>query len=220
MTPNQIIQTLIKADQIPNCVDLNLLLSDNPRQFPTMPITQSFHIQGGNGIGKTYFTTLFLRDWMVNEFPDGFENYMYKNLPNFVKMDSLERYVRDRNGFDQDAKYGVKLALDEIKNTKLLIVDDFWISDGTPNFKQQMLSELFKIFDYRWQNNLQTIITTNIDLKKIDTIDKNFGRIVSRIQAFPELELPNKIDRRFQPKIGTNKQEELPKPEKLSFSEI
>ena len=216
MTSNQIIQTLIEADQIPSSVELGVLLSENVRQFPTMPLDQSFHIQGGNGIGKTYFTTLFLRDWLVNEFTNGYQNYRYKDLPSFVKMDSLERYVRDRNGFDQDAKYGAKLALEEIKESKLLIVDDFWISDGTPNFKQQMLSELFNIFDYRWQNNLQTIITTNIDLKKIDTIDKSFGRIVSRIQAFPELELPNKIDFRFKSKL-TASQEAPIIPTKLSF---
>lgn len=213
MTQNQIIQTLLKAEQISNSVDLSVLMSDTIRQFQSMPITQSFYIQGGNGIGKTYFTTLFLRDWLVIEFPNGYENYRYKDLPSFVKMDSLERFVRDRNGFDSDAKYGAKLALEEIKTAKLLILDDFWVSDGTPHFKQQILSELFNIFDYRWQNNLQTIITTNIDLKKIDTVDKSFGRIVSRIQAFPELELPNKIDFRFQAKIDTEK-----KPEKLNFA--
>jgi DNA replication protein DnaC len=211
-TNQQIIEKLIAEERIQDGIDIKILLSDEVRQFPDLPLNQSFLMQGGNGVGKTYYVTLFLRDWLINEFPNGFENYQYRSLPNFVKMSSLERFVKDRNGFDQDGRYGAKLALEEIKASKFLILDDFWISEGTLNFKHQMLSELFAILDYRVTNQLQTVVTTNLDLSQIDLIDKNWARITSRIQSFPELELPNKIDRRFQSKIfeGT-------KPEKLNF---
>lgn len=216
MNNNQIIQNLINDERIPSYVNKSALLSEELRPFPNLPITQSFYMQGGNGVGKTYFATLFLRDWLINQLPDGFQNYQYKDLPDFVKMDKLEQYIREKNGFDEDRRYGAKLILNEIKESKLFILDDFWVSQGTPNFKQLMLSELFDILDYRVTNKLQTVITTNLDLSKIDLIDNNYGRIVSRIRSFPELELPNKKDLRFAGKIET---EAVVKtiPDKLTF---
>lgn len=220
MTNTQIIQDFLENNRLPDFADRTTLLSGEARQLPTLKIDQSFYLQGGNGIGKTHFATLFLRDWICKKFPNGFEIGKYRELPDFVPFDRFEQYIRNKNGFDSDEKYGAKLALDQIKTSKFLILDDFWLSEGTPHFKQLMFSELFDIFDYRYKNRaeLQTVVTTNLCFTKLDNIDKNFGRIISRIVGIcSELELPKSFDRRFAGKINLVENAEIQKAGKIIF---
>ncbi len=65
---------------------------------------------------------------------------------------------------------------DQIRNTPLLILDDF----GTQNATEWAQEKLFQIINYRYINQLPMVITTNLDLKDID------GRIRSRLED-PEL---------------------------------
>jgi predicted ATPase len=211
MTKNQIIQTLLIDQRIPKEVNLKALLSEEVRPFQDKVLLDtSFYIQMANGRGKTWYTTLFLRDWLANEYPNGFELWNYKNLPSYVKMNVLERYIKNYNGFKDDLSYGAKLALEELKHAKLLIIDDFWISEGTDNFKGLVRESLFEILDWRSEKELQTIITTNLDLEKIGDIDANYARLASRIRGLCcRLKLPDNGDLRFQ-----NTQSEItPKPE-------
>ncbi|MFZ5878452.1 MAG: ATP-binding protein [Chloroflexota bacterium] len=61
---------------------------------------------------------------------------------------------------------------DDIRNSKLLVMDDF----GTQNATNWAQEKLFQIINYRYINNLPTVITTNLILDEIE------GRIRSRLQ--------------------------------------
>ncbi len=198
LTKPQIISSLI--DRLPNSINQKVILSDDKRDFEDkVNLDQSFYISGKNGVGKTHYITLFLRDYLCSIFPNGFELANYKLVPIFVKMNMFERYVEERNGFEEDSKYGAKLALEEMKYAKLLILDDFWVSEGTDRFKSLCKRELFEILDYRYENSLQTILTTNLNLQKVGEIDSEYLRITSRLFGLcSELDLPNKIDFRNQ----------------------
>lgn len=65
---------------------------------------------------------------------------------------------------------------DEIRNIKLLILDDFGTENATPWAQEK----LFQILNYRYQNRLPLVVTTNHDLEAIEK------RIQSRLQD-PEL---------------------------------
>jgi DNA replication protein DnaC len=184
MTKNQIIQTLLIEQRLAKEIKLKTILSQEPRAFEDkVSLDTGFYIQGTNRSGKTHYATIFLRDWLCREYPNGFEVWNYKNLPSFVKMNVLERYIKNYNSFNEDEKYGAKLALEEIKHAKLLIIDDFWVSEGTENFKGLVRESLFNILDWRADNELQTIITTNLDLEKIGEIDENYTRLSFRIRG-------------------------------------
>mgnify|MGYP001145626608 CR=1 FL=1 len=64
----------------------------------------------------------------------------------------------------------------EIRNAKLLILDDF----GTQNATGWAQEKLFQIINYRYINQLPLVVTTNLDLREIE------ARIRSRLQD-PEL---------------------------------
>jgi len=64
----------------------------------------------------------------------------------------------------------------EIRNAKLLILDDF----GTQNATSWAQEKLFQIINYRYINQLPLVVTTNLDLREIE------ARIRSRLQD-PEL---------------------------------
>jgi predicted ATPase len=189
MTKNQIIQTFLIDQRIAPEIKLKTILSEEGRLFADkIPLDSGFYIQGLNRTGKTHYVTLFLRDWLCKEFPEGFQLWNYKSLPIFAKMHVIERYIKDYNGYNSDEKYCARLALEEIKYTKLLIIDDFWVSEGTENFKGLVREKLFEILDWRNDNNLQTVITTNLNLEKIGEVDENYTRLSTRIQ-----EICNKV---------------------------
>ena len=66
--------------------------------------------------------------------------------------------------------------LDQIRNAKLLILDDF----GTQNATQWAQEKLFQIINHRYTNRMPTVITTNVPLDEIE------DRIRSRL-VDPEL---------------------------------
>ena len=65
---------------------------------------------------------------------------------------------------------------EEIRNIKLLVLDDF----GTQNATSWAQEKLFQIINYRYINQLPLVVTTNLALEEIE------GRISSRLQD-PEL---------------------------------
>jgi DNA replication protein DnaC len=71
---------------------------------------------------------------------------------------------------------------EEIKNIKLLVLDDLGTQNATPWAQEK----LFQIINYRYIHKLPTVVTTNLELKDMD------GRIASRLQD-PEVVLALKI---------------------------
>ena len=81
---------------------------------------------------------------------------------------------------DEDTTF--EQRFDEIRNAKLLVLDDF----GTQNATGWAQEKLFQIVNYRYINKLSTVVTTNLALDEIE------ARIRSRL-ADPELVTRTKI---------------------------
>lgn len=69
--------------------------------------------------------------------------------------------------------------INEYKNTKLLVIDDLGSRKPTDSF----MDFLYSIVDFRWRNNLGTIITTNLNSNEIRELfgDRFLSRIASGI---------------------------------------
>ncbi len=119
-------------------------------------------IQGGYGCGKTHLAasianyavgmgvaTLFLT------VPDLLDTLRFS-------YDSVDTTFEER--------------FDEIRNSSLLVLDDFGTQNATPWAQEK----LFQIINYRYINKLPLVVTTNLDLDEIE------ARIRSRL-ADPEL---------------------------------
>ncbi len=119
-------------------------------------------LQGKYGCGKTHLAAA-IANYVVNL---GVPT-LFITVPDL--LDSLRNaYGRQDTTFEEQ--------FDEIRNARLLILDDFGTQNATPWAQEK----LFQIINYRYINRLPLVVTTNLILKDIDS------RISSRLED-PEL---------------------------------
>jgi DNA replication protein DnaC len=119
-------------------------------------------LQGKYGCGKTHLAAAIANESVVNGVQP-----LFITVPDL--LDTLRfSYDNPKSTFEQ--------RFDEIRNSALLILDDF----GTHNATGWAQEKLFQILNYRYINKFPTVITTNLSLNEIE------GRIRSRLED-PEL---------------------------------
>jgi DNA replication protein DnaC len=118
-------------------------------------------LSGGYGCGKTHLAAAIANEAVSLGVPT-----LFLTAPDL--LDWL------RMSFDDDTSFADRF--EEIRNIKLLVLDDF----GTQNTTPWAQEKLFQIMNYRYINHLPMVITTNLSLEEID------GRLRSRLQD-PEL---------------------------------
>jgi DNA replication protein DnaC len=119
-------------------------------------------LEGSFGCGKTHLAAA-----IANYAVDLGVPTIFITVPDL--LDNL-RYTWD----DADTSY--ESRFEKLRSTQLLIMDDF----GTQNATAWAQEKLFQIFNYRYTNQLPTVITTNNSLNEIEE------RIRSRLRD-PEL---------------------------------
>lgn len=115
-------------------------------------------LQGKYGCGKTHLAAAIANKSVLNGVQP-----LFITVPDL--LDSL------RFSYD-DPKSSFEQRFDEIRNSPLLILDDF----GTHNATSWAQEKLFQIINYRYINKLPMVITTNLSLNEIE------GRIRSRME--------------------------------------
>jgi len=125
-------------------------------------------LQGGYGCGKTHLAAAIANFAVGMGVPT-----LFLTVPDL--LDTL-RFAYN----DQDTTF--EQRFDEIRNAKLLVLDDF----GTQNATGWAQEKLFQIVNYRYINKLPTVVTTNLALDEIE------ARIRSRLSD-PELVTQTKI---------------------------
>lgn len=119
-------------------------------------------LQGGFGCGKTHLAAAIANFTVSLGVPT-----LFITVPDM--LDALRFSYND-----QEASFEERF--EEIRRIQLLIMDDF----GTQNATSWAQEKLFQIINYRYINQLPTVITTNLGLEEIE------GRIRSRLRD-PEL---------------------------------
>jgi len=115
-------------------------------------------LQGGFGRGKTHLAAAIANYAVSMGVPTAF-----LTVPDL--LDAL-RFAYDSNDTTFEQRFN------EIRNTSLLILDDF----GTQNATGWAQEKLFQIINYRYINKLSTVVTTNLPLEEIES------RISSRLR--------------------------------------
>jgi len=115
-------------------------------------------LEGAYGCGKTHLAAAIANDAVHRGIPT-----LFITVPDL--LDSL-RFAYGNPETTFEARF------DEIKNADLLVMDDF----GTQNATAWAQEKLFQIINYRYINQLPTVITTNLILDEIES------RIRSRLQ--------------------------------------
>ncbi len=115
-------------------------------------------LEGAYGCGKTHLAAAIANAAVHNGIPT-----LFITVPDL--LDSL-RFAYGNPETTFEARFN------EIKNADLLVMDDF----GTQNATAWAQEKLFQIINYRYINQLPTVITTNLILDEIES------RIRSRLQ--------------------------------------
>lgn len=93
----------------------------------------------------------------------------YGEMVIFITTPDLLDYLR--SAYAPNAETTYDSLFERVKNAQLLILDDL----GVENPSQWAQEKLFQLLNYRYVTRMPTVITTNVDLERID------GRIRSRM---------------------------------------
>ena len=147
----------------------NLMLSGN-----TTERKNGLILSGNRGSGKTYIAASVINEYNKNEkFNEFVVNDIIKAQDiSFVddsedKINSRCRFIKEKEVIQHFDKYNYKenkSPLDEFKNAKILVVDDVGTSYAD---SRKIMSALFDLFDYRYSQQLSTIITTNLSKEEL-----------------------------------------------------
>jgi len=115
-------------------------------------------LQGVNGCGKTHLAAA-----IANEHLRAGKPVLFVVVPDF--LDHL------RSTFSPDSKVSYDQLFESVKNTPLLILDDFGEQSTTPWAQEK----LYQVINHRYNARLATVITTGCSLDEIES------RISSRL---------------------------------------
>lgn len=159
----------------------SLMLSDDTSQKKNGLI-----LSGNRGSGKTYIAVSVINEYNKNE---KFNEYVINDIikaQDKCYLDDLGldigsrcRFIKEKDVIQLSDKYNYKentSPLDEFKNAKILVVDDVGTSYGD---SRKIMSYLFDLFDYRYSQQLSTIITTNLSKEELKEYvgERTFDRL-------------------------------------------
>lgn len=176
------IENIIKSARIPKIFSEmrleNFRITGNNKNaiecLKAITNNQGFYIYGDCGTGKTLLVSI-----IANERAERFKNSTFICATDIFK---------ELNVFNNENQAAVMNKFHLIRTTPCLIIDDLGVENATP-FTQRTL---FDILNYRYNENLQTIITSNFTLEKLQSRmgDYEGRRIIRRIKAIcREIEL-------------------------------
>lgn len=108
-------------------------------------------LRGGYGCGKTHLAAAIANECLARGQP-----VLFVNAPDL--LDHL------RATFGPDSEVSFDQRFDEIRDAPVLILDDLGTQSATPWAQEK----LYQIFNYRYNAQLPTVITTNQDLAELD----------------------------------------------------
>ncbi len=148
-------------------------------------------LQGVNGCGKTHLAAGIINYRYLNKQPA-----LFIVVPDF--LDHL------RSTFSPESKISYDQFFESVKNTPLLILDDFGKQTTTPWAKEK----LYQVINYRYNAQLPTVITTNCSTDELDSpIASRF--IDPKISTFFHITVPHYQSGRYSQKgISRSSQKE------------
>jgi DNA replication protein DnaC len=133
------------------------------RQWAKNPT--SLYLHGNTGSGKTRFTFAIIRQ--------AFRSWNKHFWPRYYTAPQLDSILHEAI-----INTGDKYVIDNLKKEDMLFIDDFGRENKTDRIKRQY----FEIFNYRYSNELPTIITSNFD---VEWVNREVSDVIaSRIQEW------------------------------------
>ncbi len=130
------------------------------KKTPLKNLKKGIYLQGEVGRGKTMLAAAI------------FNNYLGQGRLKFTVVDDLIRKIKE--AFNKSTEFNIESYME----ADLLILDDL----GAEKTTEFVEGELYNIINYRYNNKLPTIITSNINWNDLESkYPMNGKRIASRI---------------------------------------
>lgn len=183
-------------------------------------LTENLFLHGKNGGGKTFATLQFAKAWLkeTNCDPE-----IQTQMVKFLDFRDFAILVRDKYSDKTDTKEIASSRFDDLKQFPLLIIDDF----GTNSPSNSVFKHFCEVFEVRYQNGLQTLITSNLNKQEIRSVvgEATYSRMTSYFrfaevvnQDLRQLKIKLELDEIEKPKlpeiqitVKTNDQKEINK---------
>lgn len=140
-----------------------------------------FFIGGQVGSGKTHLCTAICRELLMNG--------------KTVKYMAWKEESTKLKAIINDADYGNKISL--LKNTEVLYIDDLFKTDTRAEPSPADVSLAFEILDYRYKNNLLTILSGEKVLDELLKIDEGVGSRIYEMSKDYRLNLQKNQSRNY-----------------------
>ena len=182
----------------------NKLLSKIPSRYQHADIEtakdydlgESYYIFGGVGSGKTYLAyAIFKKDikrqyhQVIQELEKNPDKDVYYSIRPFVTVCNLPSMLQDIRESMKDNKKSDMDFYTDYEGT--LVIDDL----GVEKFSEWVVETLYIIINQRYENELPTIIISNLSLKELS--EKVGDRITSRIAEMCEIKKVEGEDKRL-----------------------
>ena len=123
---------------------------------------------GQSGSGKTLLCSIIANHFLFNQ---------NKEVIYITWTDFISKLKRDMMG---DSTKEVSNYLDEIKNAEVLFIDEL-----LKKYNETDLKYIIEIINYRYTNDLKTIITSERNIDNLLDIDEaTFGRVLEKAKGF------------------------------------
>jgi len=137
---------------------------DRARHFIEGLDPKGLFLIGPPGTGKSILASMILNELIITR----------KMQCRYVKI-SRDFYAQIRATFNSDSSQRTETVFNDIARQDVLVIDDFGVQSDS-EWEQRMLYDLI---DARYEAELPTIITSNIELETVRNLFK--GRIYSRL---------------------------------------
>ncbi|MBS3969909.1 MAG: ATP-binding protein [Clostridia bacterium] len=136
----------------------------------TNKVKKGLFFCGPVGSGKTFLASATARELLLNN-----HEVLFVVVPDF--LDAL-RFTFDKN----DNGITEKGLMDVVWNIPILILDDL----GAHNYTQWTVNKIYSLLNYRLNNKLPTIITSNLTLNELEILlgDRTCSRIIALCNVF------------------------------------
>lgn len=147
---------------------------------PIIDKVDSVYLYGDSATGKTiYAGFLFMEERK--------RMYLTGEVGSCYFISTSEMVYELKKCFDKESGVKETEIIDKYKKCHLLVFDDF----GTVIPSDWIYQVMYLIINYRYENNLLTIFTSNLNLQKLQTLFSD-DRIPSRIERMCQIIKKNK----------------------------
>lgn len=141
---------------------------DQAKKYASRNTNEWFVLLGQSGSGKTMLSCIVANDLLLNK---------NRKVIYITWTDFISKLKRDMMG---DNSNNVSKYLDEIKKVDVLFIDEL-----LKKYNETDLRYIIEIINYRYTNDLKTIITSERVLKELLEIDEaTFSRMVEKSNRF------------------------------------